>query len=459
MSAKRRACGLFLALLSLTARGGGAPSTEAGNDMLRFTDGSMLHGQLLQLDTAHGLRWRHPAALCPVDFQPGRVDAIQFAHPSFLKLAPTCHVRFANGDDVYGSLTTLDGDHVELATWFGDTMSVPRSGVQSVTFLSKGYTILYEGPYDRDGWTMPQANGAGGWHYRDSGFTANVPGLLGRDLKLSGSCTLEFDFTWSAYLGLALDVYNDTPDRIDYNNSSYLVQFTRGRVAVQRLRATAVPHNLGMTAELPLLESPVKIHVALQFNKAESTIDLSLNGAFVKQWKDDDGFNVAGSCVVFEQSFPSALARLSHLRVASWEGRHEPETAFGATNSDVLRFINHDKAGGKIREIKDGRVTVDLAPGSLTIPLERLTQIDFAAATNAPAETVTPWTVRAFFPGGGALSFQLENWSNNLVQGHSALFGRLAFQPQGIRELQFNLDRTKAETPESPVNEFEDADE
>ena len=228
---------------------------------------------------------------------------------------------------------------------------------------------------------------------------------------------------------------------------------------MQRLRATAVPRNLGMSPEIPALDAPGKAHVALQFDKAANEIDLFVNDALVKKWTDDDGFNVSGGCLVIEQSFPNAIARISNMRVSSWQGRHEPEVAAAATNCDMLRFINHDKAAGKIREIKAGRVTVDLAPGTLSIPMERLTQIDFASVTNTAPEPSTPWTVRAFFPGGGALSFELEKWGDNIVQGHSPLFGHLAFQPSGVRELQFNVDRPKHEPIESPIDEFEDLDE
>jgi hypothetical protein len=387
------------------------------------------------------------------------VDVVRFAHSSALALTPTCHVRFANGDDLFGSLTALDTEHVALETWFGDKLVAPRAGVQSVSFLPKNYTVLYEGPYDHEGWSMANGNEGGGWHYRDRGFTANGPGLIGRDLGLTGSCTIEFNLTWSVYLGLALAVYSETPDRLDYNSSSYLAQFTRGRVVLQRLQATGPPRNLGMSPELPVLETPGTLRVALQFNKAEREVDLFVDGALVKQWKDEDGFTANGGCLVMEQTLPNGMARVSKMRISSWEGRHDPETSVSVTNVDVLRFINHDQADGKIREIKDGKVTVDLAPGLLNIPLERLTQIDFASATNAVSEKASPWTVRAFFPGGGSLSFQLEKWSNNLVLGQSALFGRVAFQPSGIRELQFNLDRPRPEPADSPVNEFENIDE
>jgi hypothetical protein len=450
----------FLCAVFAAAATGRAAGGDGVNDVLRFVDGSMLHGQLKQLDFEHGLVWQHPAATAPIDFQTGRVDAVRFGHSSSLKLTPTCHVRFANGDDLFGSLESLDTDHVRLATWFGDELNVPRSGLRSVTFLSKNFTILYEGPYDTEGWVITSNDGAGGgWRYSDRGFTATGRGFLGRQLHLNGSCTVEFDLTWADFLGLAIAFYTGTPDRLDFNVSSYLAQFSRGRVTLQRLRAAAIPRNLGTSPPVPALETPGTTRIALQFNKEESEMELLVNGELVKQWKDEDGFSVTGGCIIFEQTIPNFMARISHLRVSSWEGRYEPETTASVTNVDVLRFINHDRAGGKIQEIKDGKVTVELAPGVLAVPLERLTQIDFAAVPGAVADAPSRSTVRAFFPGGGSLSFELEHWSNNIVEGHSAIFGRLAFQPNGIRELQFNLDRPRAERGESPVNEFEGLNE
>lgn len=460
-TALRRAFAFVLALgLGMACFPSMAREPGEANDELHFDDGSVLHGKLVQLDVEHGLRWKHPAAVGPIDFLPNHIDDVRFSHPSVLKLSPTCHVRFANGDDLFGGLTALDDTHVELTTWFGDKLSVPRSGVRSVSFLSKNYTILYEGPYDSEGWIAPPGNGSSGWHFRDSAFVADGPGLLGRDLGLKGSSTVEFDLTWQVYLSMAIDVYCDTPERIDYNSSSYLVQFTSGRVTLQRLRATSVPRNLGSSQLIPSLSTPSKLHVVLQFNQSESTVNLFIDGTLIKQWKDEDGFSVSGGGIVFEQGFPSAVVRVSDLRVSSWEGRHEPEIAATVVNTnDVVRFINHDKAVGKIQSIRDGNMMVDLPPGRLTIPLERLTQIDFATTTNVPAETTSPWTVRAFFPGGGSLSFELEKWSNNMVEGHSPLFGRLAFQPTGIRELEFNLTRPRNAPAESPADEFQDSNE
>lgn len=129
-----------------------------------------------------------------------------------------------------------------------------------------------------------------------------------------------------------------------------------------------------------------------------------------------------------------------------------------ATNADSIHFVNHDRAAGKIASIKDGKVALEFGGGTLNIPLQRVTQIDFAA-TNALDESSGPWEVRAHFPGGGSLSFQLEKWSDKLISGKSSIFGSLAFQTRAIREMEFNLNRPKDDGVTVEAKDFEDLDE
>ena len=92
------------------------------------------------------------------------------------------------------------------------------------------------------------------------------------------------------------------------------------------------------------------------------------------------------------------------------------------------------------------------------MPLQRVTQINFAATPPAAAAR-GPWEVRAHFPRGGNLSFQLEKWGDREISGRSAIFGSLAFQPGQIRQLEFNLDHPKAAGPPRSDREFEGLDE
>ncbi len=74
-------------------------------------------------------------------------------------------------------------------------------------------------------------------------------------------------------------------------------------------------------------------------------------------------------------------------------------------------------------------------------------------------EPVGPWEVRAHFPGGSSLSFQLEKWGDKVISGNSSIFGSLEFQPRAIREMEFNLNRPKDENIAVATREFDDLDE
>ena len=104
------------------------------------------------------------------------------------------------------------------------------------------------------------------------------------------------------------------------------------------------------------------------------------------------------------------------------------------------------------------KVTLAFGGTALDIPLQRVTQINFAT-TNALAESSGPWEVRAHFPGGGSLSFQLEKWGDKVITGKSSIFGLLAFQSRAIREMEFNLNRPKDDGVTVATREFDDLDE
>jgi hypothetical protein len=210
---------------------------------------------------------------------------------------------------------------------------------------------------------------------------------------------------------------------------------------------------------MPDLGAKNKIHVTIQCNKDESTLSVFVNNQLVRVWKDDSGFAVAGSGLLFQtEVFSGGSTRIGNLKISQWEGSYEPDTTISATNADSIHFINHDRAGGKILGIKDGSVALALGDMNLNIPLQRVTQINFAT-TNTSTESPGPWVVRAHFPGGGSISFQLEKWDSQTISGKSAIFGMLAFQARAIREMEFNLDRAKNEEVAATSKEFEDLDE
>ena len=252
--------------------------------------------------------------------------------------------------------------------------------------------LLYEGPDNADGWIVGSHN-PDSWTFHDGAFASSSPGSLGRDFNLSESSTIEFDLAWSDAFELLVSIYSDAVDQLEYGNS-YMLEFRRdsvnNQVSLRHIdmnRQTPI-RNFG-SAPLPDPGGKNKVRVTIQSNKDEGTVAVFVDNVLVKRWKDDNGFSATGGGLLFQQmGGANTEVRLSNFRISQWQGRYEPETSVITTNVDVIRFINHDQASGKITAIKDGKVALALGDTVLHIPIQRVTQINFAAAPAVAATRV-----------------------------------------------------------------------
>jgi hypothetical protein len=434
----------------------------AGPDWLQFLDGSSLHGSLRSVGVDNGIQWQHPAAQAVINFRTANLALIGFENsPAVPPISPaTCRFRFRNGDELFGRLTSLDTNTVGLETWFADRLQAARRSVQSITVLPPGFKIQFEGPTGLEGWVLgrdPQA-----WRYRDGALIATGTGTLARDFQLRDSSRLEFDLAWTGPFELILVLYTDALDRLDYNVSSYLLYLGLGFVNVQRVQTGLGVLQLGQ-AQLPDMLKRNHTHFELRTLKEDATLELWIDGTLAERWKDNRGFAGRGPGIVFFPQLEGAASKisLSNLRVSTWEGPGEGDSV---TNSppagDCAYLVNHDKVTGELRALHDGKLTVATAQTTLDVPLSRVTKMVLGnSGTNAP--TVNPRETRAYFVGGGSVSFQLEKWEVQRVSGDSDVFGHIAFGAAPIRRLQFNLDRSgnqRAETGE-PAKDHDDWDE
>ena len=445
------------------------PPVAAIGDVLQFLDGSAVHGNLALMDATHGVRWQHPDAKNAIDFAPTNIDHILFAQSKTLSLEPACQIRFVNGDEVFANLTSLDEEKVGLHAWFGNELKLPRNAVQTITFLSKKFSMLYEGPADDGGWRYannpldaanrdhPGANPSN-WVFRNGAFTCNNAGFLGRDFGLTNSSSIEFDLAWSSQFQMLLSVYTDAFDHLDYGVSSYMFNLTPDAAVLTRVQAGGGQNNLG-SQTIPNPDKKNKRRFEIRANKEEGTIALFVDHLLVKRWKDAGGFVGRGSGVLFYVLTGNMTISLSRMKVAQWDGKLEPEGSPNvATNADAISLINHDKANGKLQSLKNGKLSFVTDDKPLDIPLDRVTQINFATK-NSPAVTRQPGEVRAHFPGGGQLSFQLEKWGDKKISGRSATYGPLAFETDSVRQIEFNLDRPRLEGATAMDDEFGGLDE
>jgi len=249
-----------------------------------------------------------------------------------------------------------------------------------------------------------------------------------------------FDLAWTSQFSLSIALYASVFDRLDYSANSYHIYLAPGFVSAQRVIAGRGSATLGQ-AQLPSLLSASKAHLEIRIDKEEGSVAIWLDGALVQRWKDDIGGSGHGTGIALYSQMDGPVIRLSNLIIAEGTGQLENlEETKAPVKEDIVHFVNHDKAVGVLQGIQDGKLTFVAPQAQFQVPLQRATQIVFRDATSRGTPR-SPWEVRAYLAGGGALSFLLDHWDDRQVTGTSANFGRLAFSPRSIRQLQFNLDR------------------
>lgn len=422
------------------------PPKEQLGGMIQFLDGSSLHGKLEAVDSSKGVVWRHPEARELIRFRPSNLAWIGFDKPRLLQssASPTGRFRLRNGDELFGTLVGVGADRVEIESWLGGTLKPARAELQSITFLSKGYSVLYEGPTGLDGWVLGRSMpGQPGWQYRDGALVASSVGLAGRDLGLKGSASFEFDMAWTSNFNLVLILYTDILDRFDYGTSCYMFYLGPGYINAQRVQANTGLSQLGPQAQLPEALRRNKMRLELRCNKEDGTFTVLVDGRQIHRWKDAAGFIGQGRGMTFFSQMDGGAIRISNLKVAEWDGRFESSEVLEAGGKeDLVRLANKDRVQGAIQSVRDGKLTISTAQGNLEVPTSRVTQI-LLASTNTVAAAAHPWDVRAFFSGGGSMSFQLSSWTPRMLSGNSPTLGKVELNSETIRQIQFNLARHK----------------
>lgn len=443
--------GVLAALEALPANG--AQSVSAPRQALGFRNGDLLYGQLVSIDPAGGVRWRHVDAAEPIQFSTANLTMIQLGRRGapLVKAPYRCLVRLNNLDELEGSVTSLDAGELVLDTWYAGRLNIPRAQVQSITPKSESLNLVYEGPAGLEGWTMGKVNPAvgqtGTWRYRDGAFYATDAASIARDLKLPPMAALEFDIVWRGSLNVAVALYTDYLQPVSLRAKEqepdfggfYSLQMNSQYVSMLLVKKLDPLKHLGQ-AIVPVFQHKNSAHITVKMHRAQAAIYLLVDGQLVKQWVDPEGFGGAGTGVRLVHQGQGSL-KLANLRVTEWDGRFdEPPPPNANPTADFALLLNRDKVSGTLQRIQDGKATFATAGTTLDIPLQRVMQIEMAANKTARAEG-RPAAIRAWFAGRGSLTFELERWDDKRVTATSPNFGRAQFDPGAFTRIEFNVNR------------------
>jgi len=439
--------------LSQTIHGPAANTALSLRDSVRFLDGSRLRGKLEGIETNRLIRWSCPDAAQELQFTSDNLDRIRFAQPQPSAAKFRNRVALANGDEIPGTIASLDWNRLVIDTAFAGAVSVARSNVQSILFLPKDYRVAFEGPVNGLDWTTVPP---GSWDYRDGVFASGGSGALSADAQLAESATLEFSLAWADHFSLMIGLFLEK-GAFDPGGCAFTITLSNDRASAQELRKSGPPADLGNAAIAATGKN--RMRVAIQCNQAEKALSLFIDGQPVRRWKTDTGFAGKGTRALFSDRTGTAGLELGDVRVSCWNGPEPALASASLTNADSVSLINRDAAPGKILNIGPVNLEFQIGGRTLQIPLERVARIDFAAPVSAnPAAPLGG--VRALVSGGTWISFDMDLWNPaGAISGRSALFGAIQLPVAIVRELQFNPGQPRRPGAPASGDEFGGLDE
>lgn len=413
------------------------PVDPAYSDSLRFMNGDVLHGNLISIDAAKGVRWRIPDAKGDIDFSAANLAKITLpkkGQAATNEVKDACMVRLTNDDELLGTIVSFDTNKLVFETGYAGKMEMPRKRIQSLRMVKAGSTAIFEGPTGQEGWTS--RSGRNSWRYANGGFSSARPGNIGRDIKLPDMARLEFDMNWRGQIQFLVNLYTDGFE--EYGNNSYMLQVNSGYVYMQRVRRNAGSQHLGQ-AEVPGLYQRAKAHFELLVNKEARTIALLIDGVMVKQWKENMEWVGKGTGILFCNQGMGYL-RVSNIRLTEWDGKIEDRTAAsGKTKDDTVELSNKDKISGNLLSIKDGKMTFATAFANMEIPVDRVFHIELASEKAEVADK-NPADVKAIFADRGVITVTLEKWDGQQVVASSGNFGQVKFKAAAFNQFVFNYE-------------------
>ncbi|MCX7915708.1 MAG: hypothetical protein N3A53_05330 [Verrucomicrobiae bacterium] len=424
---------------------GAAPLTQQW-DRVVFRNWDILSGRLLRLLPGREMHWEHPEARGPLVFDPRNVLQIKFAGEDLTAgVATGAVVQLTNGDELRGVIRNLDGEKLVLQTTYSSDLAILRTMVQMIMPGASDGSILYQGPTGLADWFRSQSER--GWSYADGGFVlpAGGSGVIGRDVKLSDRCRIEFDLEWRVHPFLLISLYGDNPE--NFHGNAYVLHLTGNSLQLQRGRVRGGMNMLGGGAMMDNLMQRGRVRLGILVDKDRRTIVVTADGNVVRQWTDPAEFAGGGTWLMFMGQGQGPL-RISNLVVRNWDGQLDASVPEQPVGEDLMRLTNNDKVSGELRAIRDGRVFFQTAFATLEVPLDRVLRLEFARNKAERARRQAN-DVRAWFHAGGCVTIALEKMDERQLVGSSENFGTQTFQRSAFREVRFAIYDETARLPRS----------
>ena len=131
-------------------------SDASGTDIIRFTNGDLLHGKFVRFGKR--VIWSRPDLDREIDFKVLNVSQIVFDGGRSKQNSPIqSFVTLINGDQIPGEIISLDHEKLVLKSPFTSELKIPRNTIVSLTTNPFDGKLNYAGPFTSDGWVMMES--------------------------------------------------------------------------------------------------------------------------------------------------------------------------------------------------------------------------------------------------------------------------------------------------------------
>jgi hypothetical protein len=465
-------------------------------EKLSLLNGDTMSGKFLGMENGF-VRWQHPSAKEVIPFKAADVDGLTIAQkssPNEARLHNSA-VDLINGDRFLGDLVELTPETLVLDTWYAGRLNFPRSSVAQLNPVLMSSQVIFESREgDATGWLhgnynqgvqpkakplgakgaevqkaqqvarnilaqkiapqnlangrpRPFANGAVKpqqknlfWKFDGAGFTSSSSGavIARTDIAYPDKFELAFDLQWaggtSCYFNTAL-LASDI--KSSYSGDHYRLQVSSGYFYFYRRNKTGNQVQMGRAQLREKLTGKTKVRVGMLVDRIERKITLLIDGKVIDTYRDSNKDPVPSSGGLSFQSNNTYPLRISKIRVSQWNGKLPGNEVKADGTEDFIFFKNKDHIKGKVKSIKDGKVTVDSTSfGEVPVPLSKVARMQLAN-TKKEGEP-KPGESQATLVRGGKVSGQFEKWTTDKVRLMHPFIGAVELHPAVFESLEMN---------------------
>jgi hypothetical protein len=314
---------------------------QSAKSVVRFSNGDQLSGTLESLDTSR-LLWNSPILEKPTPFFLRSVLDLTLAasHPE----NPAKHeatLSLTNGDTVRGQLAGVSDDAIEIDTWFAGRMKFRRVMVSAIR-IDERPVLTYQGPDGIEEWKQNEDPPA--WTYRDSSFRSNAAGGIGRELDLPDECSIAFDAAWRGQFSLKVSLFSDDVSK-DNPSNGYMMTFQQRSIFVQN---SGNQMSLGRSTNAFALQENEKARIEIRASLKTGKICVFVDGKIIEVWTDPNFAQTKHERGLHFAAMNTSPLRISRIAVGPWDGvidqMPEPAAAGGFRQFGIQEMMDEPQA-------------------------------------------------------------------------------------------------------------------